>query len=143
MSNSPSLPPVGTLRFASLSSSHTNMVLKSFATGQPHPDQRFTMAGKLSPEKIHAVDEQFYDAIMQGIVTVLRYCQFYFWNRVYCINQSLFTDRSENPISKKFAVCMQHRHGVDMPPPCSSRRVSRIGWANPKCSKRFTTGGSE
>ena len=61
----------------------------------------------------------------------------------YCINQSLFTDRSENPISKNFAVCMQHRHGVDMPPPCSSRRVSRIGWANPKCSKRFTTGGSE
>ena len=82
VASSPNLPPVGTLRFASLSSSHTNMVLKSFATGTPHPDQRLTMAGKLSPEKIHAVDEQFYDAIMQGIVTVLRYCQLHFWNRV-------------------------------------------------------------
>ena len=73
VASSPNLPPVGTLRFASLSSSHTNMVLKSFAIGQKHPDERLTMAGKLSPEKIHAVDESFYEAITQGITTIYIY----------------------------------------------------------------------
>ena len=91
VASSPNLPPVGTLRFASLSSSHTNMVLKSFATGQKHPDERLTMAGKLSPEKIHAVDESFYEAITQGITTIYIYgfCDGqFFWDREYKVTIS-------------------------------------------------------
>ncbi len=47
------------------------MVLKCFASGVQHGDQRITMGGKLSAEKVGATDPAFLDAINNGILNCL------------------------------------------------------------------------
>ena len=54
------------LRFASLSSSHTNMVLRSFLQQVPHSDDRLCLNGKLSMEKLAMSDEAFHQACTKG-----------------------------------------------------------------------------
>lgn len=54
------------LRFASLSSSHSNMVLRSFLQQTPHGDERLTLNGKLSTQKLEMTDQAFHKAVTEG-----------------------------------------------------------------------------
>lgn len=63
------LPEVrpGTVKYASLSATHTNMVLRLFAAAEKHPDERFTTSGTLSMEKLSKHDPAFEDAVRHGL----------------------------------------------------------------------------
>lgn len=63
------LPPVqaGTVKMASLSATHTNMVLRLFASASQHVDERFTTGGRLSKEKLKEHDVEFWNAVDSGL----------------------------------------------------------------------------
>lgn len=58
------------LRFASLSSSHTNMMLRSFLQQVPHTDERLCLNGRLSIEKLAMTDELFHKAVTEGVLPI-------------------------------------------------------------------------
>ncbi|CAK9031000.1 Uncharacterized protein SCF082_LOCUS19438 [Durusdinium trenchii] len=57
----------GSVKYASLSATHTNMVLRMFAAHHPHSDIRFTNNGSLSLEKLESHDGEYYDAVCHGL----------------------------------------------------------------------------
>ena len=66
-----SLAPVepGTVKFASLSSTHTNMALRLFAASMPHlGDEALLVDGKLSLHQLRSLDENYGEAADKGLV---------------------------------------------------------------------------
>ena len=63
------LPEVqpGTVKFASLSATHTNLVLRLFQAGCKHSDERFCTSGHLSMEKLKKHDPIYHDAVTHGL----------------------------------------------------------------------------
>ena len=63
------LPEVqpGTVKFASLSATHTNLVLRLFAAECKHSDERFCTSGHLSMEKLQRHDCNVHDAVTHGL----------------------------------------------------------------------------
>lgn len=63
------LPEVrpGSVKFASLSATHTNLVLRLFAAGCKHSDERFCTPDHLSMEKLQRHDSTFHEAVMHGL----------------------------------------------------------------------------
>lgn len=61
------LPPLGSGKFASLSATHTNLVLRLFDANWTHQDERFATNGKLSPDKLKMYDVEFHDAVTNGL----------------------------------------------------------------------------
>ena len=63
------LPPVapGSVKYASLSATHTNMVLRMFAAHHRHEDTRFTNSDQLSLEKLQLHDVEYHDAVTHGL----------------------------------------------------------------------------
>ena len=64
------LPPaevIGMLRYGSVSGSHSNMVMRMFLYQVPHADERLTVGGKLSIEKVKLEDPAYAEAIENGM----------------------------------------------------------------------------
>ena len=57
----------GTVKFASLSCTHTNQVLRLFHYGMEHSDEKYTSHGKLSKEKLRLLDSEYHDAVEHGL----------------------------------------------------------------------------
>ena len=57
----------GTVKFASLSCTHTNQVLRLFHYGMEHSDEKYTSHGKLSKEKLRMLDSEYHDAVEHGL----------------------------------------------------------------------------
>lgn len=57
----------GTCKYASVSCTHTNMVLRMFRAGFKHPDARFTSNGHLSMDMLKGFDKDFWDAASYGL----------------------------------------------------------------------------
>lgn len=55
------------LKFASLSASHTNQVLRSFIHQMPHDDDRLTFNGKMSSQKLKSQDTLYFAAVEEGL----------------------------------------------------------------------------
>lgn len=61
------LPPLGSGKFASLSATHTNLVLRLFDANWTSEDTRFVTNGKLSSQKLKEHDVEFHDAVTNGL----------------------------------------------------------------------------
>lgn len=57
----------GTVKFASLSCTHTNQVLRLFHYAMEHSDEKYTSHGKLSKEKLRLLDKEYHDAVEHGL----------------------------------------------------------------------------
>ena len=70
LTKSGEIPPVepGTCKYASVSCSHTNMVLRMFRAGFRHPDARFTCNGNLPMDMLKGFDKEFCDAASTGLL---------------------------------------------------------------------------
>lgn len=63
------LAPVdGRLKYATLWGGHTNQAMRLVAYNMPHCDERLTVGGRLSLEKIGLTDAIFHDAVSNGVV---------------------------------------------------------------------------
>ena len=60
-------PVTKPLKFASLSASHTNQVLRSFLHGMPHGDDRLTFNGQMSSQKLKDHDPLYFAAVEEGL----------------------------------------------------------------------------
>ena len=58
----------GGLRFVSLSASHTNQALRCLAASTSHSDERLTIDGRLSMEKVGRHDQLLHEAAREGLV---------------------------------------------------------------------------
>jgi hypothetical protein len=63
------LAPVDTrLKYATLWGGHTNQAMRLVAYSVPHSDERLTISGRLSAEKIGMSDAIFQDAVVNGVL---------------------------------------------------------------------------
>lgn len=63
----PSAEVTSMLRYASISGSHSNMAMRLFLYQVPHTDERLTVGGRLSVEKVKLEDPLYGEAIEQGM----------------------------------------------------------------------------
>ena len=61
------LAPIDCIRYASIVGSHTNQACRAFVHNIEHSDDRLTVDGKLSMQKLEAVDPVWASAIQKGI----------------------------------------------------------------------------
>lgn len=61
------LPLPSTVRYASVSGSHTNQCMLSWYHGMPHNDERLTNGNRLSLEKLRFHDPVYYEHATQGM----------------------------------------------------------------------------